>query len=592
MHPLADAERTGRSDFAWQILCGCAALIVFTFLFLHPRLVIRKSFGRFSADIYYMRALYRANLALLGAFVTAWLWEPAVTAALAARQWQGTTTARRWIAFCAVAFACLLCAVFIVHFGRWQFGGFDYNIIAETGWRQMLGQRPYVDFPTTSPPLFNLGTVIAFRLFGVSWDAMLFFTALFAVVTLVWLYPLFRRLGMGVLGSLGVACTLQSATMLSCCFWWYNNTTLLLAAVFFLSSSLLTRTPHDRLAQSSFVVSMALLALAKPNIAGVTLVGCVGLLLVVSKQRLRILMLCAAGIGLTLAIFLIAHISIPAMLAAYRGAAKERGAFSSFGFDEFRQGEKRLVELWYTALCLPLLSCVRPFLARRRTDGLRAAAVWLFFPLSAVIAIYGLRGNGELRDVEATVLVSALGLLAFALHVQSPQTRRYTVALLCGMAASDLYIGAARDRVYTIGPHFFFEWQDRDHLLTAGRFKHMRVSETFVEVDNEVQQAITTNPGPFFFGTRLDYSYMALGLPSPAGFPAWFHPGTAFDQALLPQVLARWEARRFPTLLYTKGGLGDAYYKYPEAFLRLLRTEYIRDDRYSRITVYHRRPGL
>ena len=586
--------------------------IFFTFAFVHPEIVYGRGARGFTPDNFYVQAIFRFHVALAGTFLASWLVQPTMRGALSRRSLAMTDRARRSLSVAALSLLCLLFAAFVVVFGRWQFGGFDYNILSEIGWRQILGQRPYVDFPTTTPPLFNLGLLMAFRLFGVSWDAVLALTALFTTGTLAWLYCLLRRLEMSQLAALGTACTVEIATMLSCCFWWYNDTTLVLAALFFTTAVLLARRVEDRFAQVSYVASFALLVLAKPNIAGVTIAGCVALLMILSRHRFRIVLLTFAGAAIALLILQLGHVSLPAMMLAYSGAAKERGPFSSFGFDEFSGGEKLLIQWWYVALCLPLLGCLRPLWAEIRGRRAPQAAFWLFFPLSALIAIYGLRGNGELRDVETAVLLCGLSLLAFCFRAESLGWRRYTTALLCGMCASNLYSAMARHRVYTIGPHLFFEWKDRDHLLLTGPLKHMRVSETFAEVNQEIQQALESNPGPYFFGPRVDYGYMAFGVPPPKHFPAWWHPGTAFARTDMHKFVARWEQDRFPTLIYFKGvGHQDPYPEnadpkhpelegeqssdytyYPASMLNDLRTRYIRDDRFPRITVYHRRPGM
>src|SRR4051794_16363207 len=63
----------------------------------------------------------------------------------------------------ALATGCAFLWLFILHFGNRQFGGWDYGILIDTGWRKMLGQRPYTDFITPTPPGFNLGVKYAFR---------------------------------------------------------------------------------------------------------------------------------------------------------------------------------------------------------------------------------------------------------------------------------------------------------------------------------------------------------------------------------------------------------------------------------------------
>ena len=538
-------------------------------------------------DVRYMQALFKLYLVLLISLLVSWLLTPLVQSWL--DRWRSHLSPRniRRLTIAAVAGACIFVSAFIVIFGRWQFGGFDYNILLEIGWRQILGQRPYLDFLTTSPPLFNLGMDLAFRIFGVSWDAMLYFTALFATGTLIWIFLLFRRLGMRPFAALGISFAIESAAMLTCCFWWYNNTTLILAAVFFFSCLLMARAPGLRFAQASFVLSLALLPLTKPNIAGVTIIPCLALLFVVSKRRVQLLLFTLGGAALCLLIFFAAHISIPAMLASYMGVAKERGGFSKFGFREMSAGEQIMTKRWVGFLCLPLLSVFPALYRDLREKRLRHAIFWLFFLIAPIVAVYGIYGNGEYRDVELTLVLGAIGLLAFGLGVQGPQTRRFTVALVCALIASDLFLGAYRLRVYTIGPSQFFEWNNNRHVIDSGVLQHMRLSASMIAVQQQVERARNSNPGPFFFGPRIDYNYAVLGLPSPRHFPAWWHPGTAFDRSRLPQILSDWQADRFPTLIFLRGD----YTYYPTAFTDMICRDYTRDDTYPLLTIYHRRPG-
>ena len=520
--------------------------------------------------------------------MTSWLLQPAASDALT--RWHAglSPRKRRWFVIASISFACIGVATFIVHFGRQQYGGWDYNILVDVGWRQLIGQRPYVDFVTPTPPLFNWTAVLAFRLFGVNWNANLYLAALFSAGTLVWSFLLLRRLGLRTFAALGTACAMQTAAMLTCCFWWYNNTTLILAALFYLSSLALARSSTSHLLQISYVLLLGVLPLAKPNVAGVTVLGCVVLLLLASRRRGLILVLTVAGALLSFLMFLALHIPVGAMLATYRGIAKERGGLSMFGFRQLEPGEQWMTVLWFCALCLPML-CLWPLFRQNFvTHRWRQVAYWMFFPLAALIGAYGVAGNGELRDVEFTLLLGALAMLAFVHRREGRLTPRFTVALICAMMATDLYTGAARLRVYTIRPHVFFEWKDHEHGVNSGFLKGMRISETLVEVEREIHGAVQDSPGPVFFGPRLDYAYAAQGLRSPMHWASFFQPGTAFDRAEVTELVQAWRKNRFQTLVFLKGD----YTFYPDALFMEIDTNYIRDDRYPRITVYHRRPGM
>jgi hypothetical protein len=168
-----------------------------------------------------------------------------------------------------------------------------------------------------------------------------------------------------------------------------------------------------------------------------------------------------------------------------------------------------------------------------------------------------------------------------------PGLRRVYVGLLAGGICAQIYLGAIRLRVDSIGPHMFFEWTDNDNLISSGVLRNMRVSATMMEVEREVAAAKTENSGPFYLGPRVDFNYSVLGLASPIHLPAWWHPGTAFARARVPELLAIWEGYKFQTLIYLK----DDYTYYPDEFMDKLQEEYTRDDRWDRITVYHRKAG-
>ena len=114
----------------------------------------------------------------------------------------------------------------------------------------------------------------------------------------------------------------------------------------------------------------------------------------------------------------------------------------------------------------------------------------------------------------------------------------------------------------------------------------MRVSATMIELEREIAQAHAENPGPIFFGPRVDFNYSVLNLPSPIHLPLWWQPGTAFPRSTVPTLLATWDADRFPTLIFLKD---DTTY-YPDDFLTLIARHYTRDDRYPALTLYHRHP--
>ena len=476
-------------------------------------------------------------------------------------------------------------SAFLIVAGRWQFGAFDYNILIDVGWRQSLGQRAYTDFITSTPPGFNLGMKLAFALFGPSWNANLYISALFSCATFLWIYWLMVLLGIGRMSSMLMSFAIQCAVMLNLCFWWYNNTTLMLATVFFLSCCLYAREPRGWGSQVSYVASLALLGLMKPNIAGVTAVGSIVLLLIITDRRARLVLLSLAACAAAVLILLANHISIPAMLASYHGASLERGGFTKFAYDQMNRFAQWTALAWVAIVSLPLFPLAPRAAGQVSRRDWRGLASSLLFFLTILVALYGVATNGDFRELDCAVLLGAGAVIAYGTDLTSPRLRRLYFAILVGGSLSDLYLGAMRARVYTVGPHQFFEWTDARHRVESGFLKDMRTTPALLDLEREIARAKDENAGPYYFGPRVDFNYAVLGVPSPKHLPLWWHPGTAFARRDLPQILQAWQQHRFQTLIFQR----DDYTLYSQEFLDLIAKGYVRDDGYAGLTVYHAR---
>jgi len=569
------------------------AILVFTILAFFYMPATIHIFNRISKDWIYKQHVLRLDVVLFGGFLAVYCLVPALDTSLRffRKLWRNSYTYIALLGICA-----FLCA-FLIHMGRWQFGGYDYNIAIETGWRQVLGQQPYVDFPTTTSPGFNLGIKYAYRLFGVSWDATLYFSAIFACLTFLWMYWLMVRLSLGRLAAAGAAFAIECAAMLTLCFWWYNNSVMILAAVFFLSCLAYANQPRMASVQISYFLSLTLLSLMKPNMAGVMIAGGVVLLFLVTEWKMRLVLLTLAAAAVAAGVLLLNHVSIPAMLANYHSVAKVHGGLlSRTGSRVLSMFDKVCALIGFIVLSVPLLVLVprmRKHISERNWKGF---AFSLFFVVAMILAIYGLATNGEFRDLEFTVLLAAGAVLTFGLRWNGPLLRRVCIAIIFAMIAGDLYYGATRMRVYAIGPHMYFEWQDNQRPIESGFLKNMRVSATMIEVEREVRLAKSSNPGPFFFGPRMEFNYAVLGLPSPEHSPAWWDPGAAFPASDQNRLIQIWQEHQFQTLIFLhsdslNGPLADQvdYNFYTKEFRDAILHGYMKDQSYPFITVYHRR---
>jgi hypothetical protein len=537
-----------------------------------------------SDEVFYGRAVCRLTVLLVGSFVAAFALVPGITGVLIQlrRRSSGSWT------YLTLAAACLFQWIFILHYGRWQFGAFDFSNLMQEGWREHLGQHAYTDFLASTPPVFNLGIKYAYQFFGVTWDANLYLTALFTCATFLWMYWLFTRLSVGRVAAIAVAFAIEVAAMLTLSFWWYNNVTTILAAILFLSSLVYVARPRDLPAQLSFVLSLTLCSLAKPNMAGLTIFSCVLMLLLAGERRVRTLLLTMAAAVLAVAVLLLNHISIAALLHSYRSVARERG-FGAVGWSQMNPYEQYSSLLWIPLLSLPLFARVPHIVTQFKQHQGRPAILSLFFLIGPAIAAYGVATNGEIRQVECTLLLAGGAVVAFGLRLNRPMVTRLYIALLAASITGDLYQAAIRLRIYYVGPHQFFEWQDNRNLIAAGPLKNMRVSSTMIGVEDEIEGIVKQGPGPFWFGPRLDFNNAVFHLPMPEHLAAWWHPGTAFPRSDVPRLLGIWQQQRYQTLIFLRTDPFFDYIYYPPPFLDILHRDYTADDTLPSLTVYRLR---
>jgi hypothetical protein len=491
----------------------------------------------------------------------------------------------RKTALAAGSALALLIAGFVLYFGNRQFGAYDFSILIDTGWRLAQGQQPYRDFVCTLPPGFYLGLKYAFALFGVNWNAQLWASALFGVVTFAWLCALFSVMLHARMAALLLAFTIESSGMLTLDFWWYNNITALVAAVFLLSCLAYLAQPAAVWIQGSYIASLALLSVMKPNVAGPLITGAAILTLIGTRRRTRFVLLTLLAAGSAFAWLKLNGISVSGMFASYLAAARVRGGFSTFGFREMRLRDLARVIICFAALLTPVIVFCPRWRDALRRRNLPAVARPLLFGLAACVSGFAMFSNGELKDVEWCALIACGAVLVFGRDVTARRLRRFYAAFLCALVFSDLYMGAVRLRVEGIGRHTFFEWHDSAARVDNPFFRDLRASTRFRTVVDQIADALKRNPGPVFFGPRMEFAYAAFGLPSPTNLPVWWHPGTSFAAGEERALLQAWQAHRFATLVFLKN---DFTYYSPQ-FMNLLSNGYSRDEQYPELTVFHSR---
>ena len=579
--PSARAANLGLSLGVALLLVSAALFLLTPYILrtLHPA-IPPQSFGA-QDSIFHKRFLVLE----WGVFVAVLLTGPTLTPRL-------LTPVPRRIAMPLVIAVSVFIVWFIVHFGNRQFGGWDLSILVDTGWRQVLGLRPYTDFITPNPPGFNLGIYYAFRLFGVSWNAQLIMVAAFCVVTFVWTFALLQRLAVPVLASLSLAFAVQGATILPTCYWWYNNVTSVLATIFFLAVILCAaqelrrdRDGASRAEWISYSLALALLSLMKPNIAGLLIGLATPLLFLVVRRKRRMLAYTAAGAIISIAVLLLHHISIHDMIECYRAAAIERGGFSSFGLLTYTQSQKLQLTGWTLLLAAPLGYLVPQIRTAWRSGRRRELVYVMLFLVAPVITVYGMKTNGEVKDSETPILLVACGIVLFAQRRSRPWLRIFFLAMVASMIVPGIFYGASRQRLLGMGEGMFFQYTGADQPMRGHLFTSLIATPHLDKVQQEMRHAKASSPGPIFLGPRLEFGYADLEIPSPRGWPIYYQPGTSFARIDELRLVRSWQQQHFQTLIF----LGDDRTFYPPPLLHAIESEYRPIPGYTAIEVYTRK---
>jgi hypothetical protein len=472
-------------------------------------------------------------------------------------------------------------ALFILRCGMHQIGGYDHSILVEHGWRLFSGQTAYQDYPCTVPVMFPLGAKFAFQWFGVYWRSIIDVTAIFSMATFAWslflLAQLFGRNWTTLLWAMAVQ--IFSPMLLS--FWWYSPITEVAAAVYTLAAMYWLRCPGDNRAVASYGAALLFMATTKPNVAGILILGFSVVFFISPRHRWQTVWVSLGAFALFLAVLSMNHLSFFGMLAAYRDISPRGASLIPFLLD-LTPVEKRVAMTALTSMVLPVVLALCLGREGRRSTGWWIPAIGmlagllfyfnntqlkllalatLFLPFFAAlwlgrgslragvwIAIIGLFGGlyGCLTNTEL-ILVHLppvlIGSLLFVAQMRSPAFpgegpvfqmplwwNRYFALLCVVLGVCGLTQGFVRDRIKSIGPVQFFEWDDSRHTLNSGFFKGVHCGDVFDEVLKEVAEVLRREPSStIWFGPRMQWAYAAFGKPSPLHQPVIWDQLTMFQ---------------------------------------------------------------
>ena len=306
-----------------------------------------------------------------------------------------------------------------------------------------------------------------------SWQAIVDAFAVFSVAAMAWLLLLWRvllgRRWLAMLMSAGLA----AMALLPLSSWWYNPITSVACTVFALSSALAWRHPARRWHWVSWAAAAALLASAKPNVAGVLLLP-VGLLFLGSRSHRGPASVAgvAALAGLE-GLLRCYGMSLADFVAGYRGVA-ERGIVLGAGFVNAPAFATLMASGGLAIVLLPLLRLL-PATLRAQSDR-SLAFIGAVTVAAGVIAFIT---SGEVKLVDLVIVHAGLLIWALAVGISpnlgtadttgwSTLAGRYLVALVALGISLGVGVAATRMRVRSIGPGTFFEYDVQPQPFSEG----------------------------------------------------------------------------------------------------------------------------
>jgi hypothetical protein len=573
-----------------------AVLLGLTLAVLFERYILRQP--------YLFQATRIAGVYALAGFVG--FLAPYATAGWFARP-RATSAAREII---VLAVAGLGLSWLVLWEGVHQFGGFDESLLINAAWLLEQGLRPYVDFPETLPPFFHYGSWLCFHIFGWTLSSVAKGFAVFALVALFWTYALLRRMGVGPGFSLLLAVGSHCLIAVPRGFWWYNCLATFSAWLLLLSYLDWLERPGSWLSILSFGAASLLVFLNKPNIWPL-LMATYFLLLTSRPHRVRVLA-CFALLALMVGLLTwIVDFRLASMFRSYAWVGRTRSPLAGVAF----QGVGSATIVATLGALVALTGVI--FLDQLLREPGRGGGVTLWqgsdlFTLGCFAAFLTGAGlvfsNMESKCTDLALALLAATLLCLRTYPGTPagppwlslglfgrpgwalEIRGTTIviALLIAISVSALVLGFERFGIYTIGPQKFHEADLASERPSVPFFRDLRCGKRFLRVLRQIDAVLSQHPrGEVFFGPRMEFAYAAYALPAPRGLPVWWHVGSSYSQAMIPQLVDVFRSRGFDVAVFLK----DDYTYVPWEICKYLDDQYCKDQSWSELTVFWRLPG-
>lgn len=432
----------------------------------------------------------------------------------------------------AVIAAALLCTVLIEWSGHRQWHLWDLSMVVDSAWRTYLGQRPGVDYISPLPIGFDAIGGVAFRVFGISWSALVHIAAVWACLCLIWEFVLLRALRVSRSWALLISGSICAVTLVQKSFLYHSAFSTPIAAILLTTCFYLLRERASMLALVSLWLASAVLLLGKQN-AALSVVLVAALAAVTPRLRVRVIAALVLSAAAAFGIIVLVAGSVSPVWQSTVTAGSMRGLPNTTALFGIYSG------LGQTAFWFDIVTVALAFtpLGRRLLSGLTRHEQLLSVG-AMMVALYGMSTNNDLKMTDLPPLIVAV-FVPIALGGSSRWIVRPQVALgailALGIAAGmvRLTLSGSAGRVFTSGP--LTEMGGDDAF-----FRGLAAGPRLAAIDRDVTKvAAQIGPRRVFFGPALEFAYAAHGFVPPAGLPLWWHPGTSYALAQSDQIVRR-----------------------------------------------------
>jgi len=449
-------------------------------------------------------------------------------------------------------------------------------------------QVPYTDFPSTFPVGHLLGIYYAFALFGVSFHSIVLFTIGFVILTFLWNYWLLRNLRLNRALALILAFATEATSPFVTSYWAFDPVTAVAGITFFLSAVWFLVAPTERRAQASYLAALLMIALAKPNVGVVLIIGSTVVFITSARHRWKVLVISIISFLCFLAILALHGISLFAMLANYSAVA---GRLLSTEY-AFSHGSDLSTDLSsaFTVLVLFL-----PFLlSTRGLESLFAGGrLQMICIIGALSSLYAFITNCDFKLYNTLLPLLATYFYSASVPSLKPAAgglfprfyfEKYMGCVALGAAIIGMGDGISRACIYGIGP--FFEFTTPKDQVQIPFFDGFTGSPSFKAITEKTARIMKAYPNATVcFGPRMQWGYAAFNRPSPLHQPAWWNPYAGYNAADEPKIFHDLEGFNFDIIILFKG---DATY-WPPDYINYIKANYAADVSFDPATLLLRK---